>query len=122
MTIDNINCAESKRRGRKKKLSSSETQHSVYIEQDLWDAAGSLPVSRPDIVRQAFLNAIAFYNDDLPKLCCKLEELRSQKQVIESKEAVILSRIEQLEAESMIAVNDQQTAKRIMHTAGAINS
>ena len=99
-----------RKRGRKKKLSSRDTQHSFYADPDLWDAAGNLPIPRPDIIREALLNAVSFYQSDLPKLKWQLEEVRAQKHALEARESVIISRIEQFEANVVIEINDQQKA------------
>src|SRR5665647_2358775 len=101
------------KRGRKQKLSSRDTQHSFYTDPDLWDAAGNLPIPRPDIIRDALLNAVSFYQSDLPKLKWQLEEIHAQKQALESKEAVILSRIEHLEAKAVVEVSDQQKTEEL---------
>jgi len=99
-----------KKRGRPKKNSTRDTQHSIWLDPDLWEAAGSLPISRPDIVRNAFMNAISFYDSDLPKLRWQLEEIRVQKMDLEAKETVIINRIAELEEEvklfSQIQEND----------------
>ena len=62
--LDEVN----NRRGRKKKNTGRETQHVVYVDPDVWEAANDLPISRPDIIREALANAISFYKTDLPKL------------------------------------------------------
>lgn len=69
------------------------------------------PESRQDIAREAFLNKIAYYHSDLPKLKWQLEEIRARIQSDLAKEAVILRRIEQLEAKAVIEVNDVKKAE-----------
>lgn len=100
-----------RRRGRKKKNTGRETQHVIYMDPELWDAAGDLPETRQDIAREAFLNKVAYYHSDLPKLKWQLEEIRARIQSDMAKEAVILLRIEQLEAKAIIEVNDVQKAE-----------
>jgi len=106
-----------KRRGRKRKLTSRETQHPVYVDPDVWDAAGDLPISRPDIIRAALANAISFYKDDLPKLKFQLEEVRAQILALQSKEAVIVARIEQLEAKAVVDVSAHAKAEEFKEIA-----
>lgn len=95
------------KRGRKKKNSGKETQHSVYVDPDLWEAADHLPTPRPDIIREALLNAVSFYESDLPKLKWQHEELIKQIQALQAQDAVILSRIEHLEAKVLFDTNEQ---------------
>ena len=108
MIDDGIN---KKQRGRKPKLTKNDVQRSIYIDHDLWEAAGSLPVPRPDIVKEAFMNAVSYYTSDLPKLRWQLEELQNQKAEIEAKEAVISARIEELEAADELSAIIQQKAR-----------
>jgi hypothetical protein len=107
---DTIESTGNKKRGRKKKLS-RETQHSVWVDPDLWEAADDLPIPRPDIIRTALLDAVAFYKTDLPKLKWELEKVREEKQSILSKEAVLIARIEQLEAKAVIEVEARHKAE-----------
>lgn len=100
-----------KKRGRKKKNTGRETQHIIYMDPELWDAVGDLPESRQDIAREAFLNKLAYYTSELPKLRWQLEEIRARIQSEMAKEAVILQRIEQLEAKAVIEVNDVKQAE-----------
>lgn len=104
-------------RGRKKKNTGRETQHIVYIDPDVWKAANDLPISRPDIIREALANAISFYQTDLPRLKMQLGEVRTQIQSLQAKEAVILSRIEQLEAKAVFDVNEQEKEAELKEIA-----
>lgn len=105
------------KRGRKKTLSSRDTQHSFYADPDLWEAAGGLPIPRPEIIRAALLNAVSFYQSDLLKLKSQLEEVIKDKQALEAKEAVLRSRIAQFEANAVIEVNDQIKAEEAKEIA-----
>jgi len=105
-----------KKRGRKKKLT-TETQHSFYVDPNLWDAADALPVPRPDIIREALLNAVAFYKSDLPRLKWRLGEIGAERQRLDSEEAVILKRIEQLEANVIVEVDVKQKAEELKESA-----
>lgn len=105
-----------KGRGRKKKLT-RETAHNIYIDPDVWEAAGDLPVSRPDIIRQALVNAISFYKNDLPKLKYELSLEVEKLQTSEAKIAVLKSRIEQLEAKAVIEINEQEQKEERLEIA-----
>jgi hypothetical protein len=111
--VDEVN----NRRGRKKKNTGRETQHVVYVDPDVWEAANDLPISRPDIIREALANAISFYKTDLPKLKMQLGDIRTQIQSLQAKEAVILSRIEQLEAKAVFDINEQEKADELKEVA-----
>lgn len=113
MSLDEVKTTK----GRKKKNTGRETQHVVYVDPDVWEAAGDLPISRPDIVREAFANAISYYKSDLPKLKWQLEEIRKQIQSLQAKEAVILRRIEGLEAKAVIDINEQERAEELKEMA-----
>lgn len=113
MSLDEVKTTK----GRKKKGTGRETQHVVYVDPDIWEAAGDLPISRPDIVREAFANAISYYKSDLPKLKWQLEEIRKQIQSLQAKEAVILRRIEGLEAKAVIDINEQERAEELKEMA-----
>lgn len=99
-----------KRRGRKRKNTGRETQHVAYVEPEIWDAADGLPIPRQDIIRQALVDAISFYKDDLPKLKYERAALMEEKQKLDSKISLIDRRIEQLEAKAVIEVNELQRA------------
>jgi hypothetical protein len=89
------------KKGRPKKLN-NEVHRSLYVDPDIWEAAGDLPVPRPDILREALINAISFYTSDLPKLRWQLSEIQAQKQTLEAKELAIIKRIEELEANVLL--------------------
>lgn len=108
-----------RRRGRPKKNPDTTTQHVIYMDPDLWDAAGDLPESRQDIAREAFLNKVSYYKSDLPKLKWQLEDVRMQIQSFLAKEAVILKRIEQLEAKAVIEVSETEKLNECKETAVA---
>jgi len=113
MGIDEVNST----RGRKKKNTGRETQHAIYIDPDVWEAAGHLPESRPDIIRQAFLDKISYYQSDLPKLKWQLEDVRKQIQSFLATEAVIVSRIEQLESKAIFDVSEREKDAELKETA-----
>jgi len=106
-----------KRRGRKRKNTGRETQHIVYVEPDVWDAADNLPESRQDIMREALLNKISYYHSDLPKLKWQLEEIRARIQSDLAKEAVIIRRIEQLEAKAVVELDEIRKADECLDIA-----
>jgi predicted RNase H-like nuclease (RuvC/YqgF family) len=86
-------------RGRPRVTSNRDVMRGVYIDPDLWDAAGDLPISRPDIVREAFRNAVSYYKTDLPKLEWQLEEKQNQMLKLENECAVLEKRIGELKEE-----------------------
>lgn len=111
--VDEVNNS----RGRKKKSTGRETQHVVYIDPDVWKAANDLPISRPDIIREALANAISFYQTDLPRLKMQLDEIRTQIQSLQAKEAVVLSRIEQLESKAIFDVTEKEKEAELKELA-----
>lgn len=114
--LDEVNNGRG-RRGRKKKNTGRETQHVVYVDPDVWKAANDLPISRPDIIREALANAISFYQTDLPKLKMQLDDVRAQIQSLQAKEAVILSRIGQLESKAIFDINEQEKEAELKEIA-----
>jgi len=104
--IDDTN--KKRKAGRPKKLSSKDVQRSFQVDPDLWDAADDLPVPRPDIIRQALMNAVSFYASDLPKLRWQLEEVRAQIQSLVAKETIIDARIKELEGEVILIETTQK--------------
>lgn len=106
-----------KKRGRPSSLPKSVTQHSVYVEPDLWKAAESLPISRPEIMRKALEDAVAFYESDLEKLKSQHTELQKQIMDLQAQDAVILERIDQLEAKAVYEKGEKQKAQNLVDMA-----
>lgn len=104
--LDDTN--KKRKAGRPKKLSSKDVQRSFQVDPDLWDAADDLPVPRPDIIRQALMNAVSFYATDLPKLRWQREETRAQIQSLIAKETFLDARIKELEGEIVLIEATQQ--------------
>lgn len=107
----------SKKRGRPQRLSKSVTQHSIYVEPELWAAADNLPLSRPDIVRKALEDAVAFYQSDLEKLKSQHNEVQKQIMDLQAQDSVILERIEQLEAKAVYEEDEKQKAQDLIEMA-----
>lgn len=111
--IDN----SSKKRGRPQRLPKSVTQHSVYTEPELWEASGNLPISRPEIIRKALEDAVAFYQSDLEKLKSQHNELQKQIMNFQAQDAIIVERIEQLEAKAVYEEGEKQKAQDLVEMA-----
>ena len=119
MIDETINKKET--RGRPKTHTSRDVQRGVYVDPDLWDAAGDLPVSRPDIIRDALLNAVSYYQSDLPKLRWQLEENNKRILNIESENKLLKNRIAELEEEEKMfaqvkQINEHKTEDAVNET------
>lgn len=120
MSEDSI---KKRKAGRPQKNSSKDVQRSFLVNPDLWDAADSLPIPRPDIIREALANAVSFYASDLQKLRWQLEEVQKEIQSKLAREHAILERIKQLEDALIVVesetvkaeVSKEQAVKETLH-------
>lgn len=107
----------SKKRGRPQRLPKNVTQHSIYIDPVLWEASGNLPISRPEIIRKALEDAVAFYQSDLEKLKSQHRELQKKIMDQQAQDSVILERIDQLEAKAVYEEGEKQKAQELVEIA-----
>ena len=53
-------------------------QRSFYVLKWLWEAADGLPISRPEIITQALLNAVTAFKSEVPQLRYDVEQIDQQ--------------------------------------------
>jgi len=77
-------------------------QRSFYVPLWVWEAADNLPVSRPEIIIQALLNAVSAYKSEIPQLRYDVEQIDKQIESLLALKTAKLERINELEHEEVI--------------------
>jgi hypothetical protein len=82
-------------------------QRSFYVQKYIWDAADGLPISRPEIITQALLNAITAYKSEAAQLRYDITNIDKQiETLLAQRTAKVNTLIEIEKAESEKAKND----------------
>lgn len=81
-------------------------QRSFYVLKWLWEAADGLPISRPEIITQALLNAVTAFKSEVPQLRYDVEQIDKQIEALTAQKVAKLNRIAELEREEREHIQD----------------
>lgn len=81
-------------------------QRSFYVLKWLWEAADGLPISRPEIITQALLNAVTAFKSEVPQLRYDVEQINQQIEALTAQKVAKLNRIAELEREEREHIQD----------------
>lgn len=81
-------------------------QRSFYVLKWLWEAADGLPISRPEIITQALLNAVTAFKSEVPQLRYDVEQIDQQIEALTAQKVAKLNRIAELEREEREHIQD----------------
>lgn len=81
-------------------------QRSFYVLKWLWEAADGLPISRPEIITQALLNAVTAFKSEVPQLRYDVEQIDQQIEALTAQKVAKINRIAELEREEREHIQD----------------
>jgi hypothetical protein len=90
-------------------------QRSFWIEENTWEAAAELPVSRTEIISKALLEAITSYKSELPQLRAEIKELDHIIECFQLQRSAKQQRVKELEEaeeETEKAVTKKETNRQ----------